>query len=505
MSPSSTINARLDQNSAVASIVAGFVAIATGSTVILAWYEHWTFLLQIVPGTAPMQYNTALAFIACGAGLILLETRLSPGASWCGGAAALLTLLTLLEYLTGRDFAIDQIFFHPYFEVASAFPGRMAPLTALCFIVYGTALALAGRAQPFPRLCAAAGLLCCIVMVVSTVAAFGYVLHIDSAFGWGAYSKMAVNTALTLIPLGAALLFRCWRLSVKQNLNFLQWIPIAASSTLLLMVAAISTATVSSLKDALHWRIHTYDVLLTAQSFQASVADIHRGMLEVRLTGGQNFLVPYDQILTHARPILDQLVQLTWDNPVQQQRLKSLGELLDQILIRARTVNNSRQVNPSPAAVASSSIEDARLIDRAADLVNLFKQEEQRLLALRILRADAELRSTELLLSVSGTLAALFFIAGSLLVRREIGRRHQLELDLLEANHSVQTLSGLLPICAHCKSIRDDKGYWNRIEQYVQQHSEATFSHGLCEGCARELYPDIADEILLKLQAKKTA
>lgn len=56
-------------------------------------------------------------------------------------------------------------------------------------------------------------------------------------------------------------------------------------------------------------------------------------------------------------------------------------------------------------------------------------------------------------------------------------------------------LKGLLPICANCKSIRDDKGYWNQIESYIHQHSEARFSHSLCPDCTKKLYPDIYDKI----------
>ncbi len=55
----------------------------------------------------------------------------------------------------------------------------------------------------------------------------------------------------------------------------------------------------------------------------------------------------------------------------------------------------------------------------------------------------------------------------------------------------VRTLSGLLPICASCKNIRDDKGYWNQIESYIHKHSEAEFSHSICPECAKKLYPDL--------------
>jgi AmiR/NasT family two-component response regulator len=61
--------------------------------------------------------------------------------------------------------------------------------------------------------------------------------------------------------------------------------------------------------------------------------------------------------------------------------------------------------------------------------------------------------------------------------------------ELQEALVQVKTLSGLLPICMSCKKIRDDEGYWHRVEAYITAHSDAEFSHGLCPDCAKELYP----------------
>jgi PAS domain S-box-containing protein len=68
--------------------------------------------------------------------------------------------------------------------------------------------------------------------------------------------------------------------------------------------------------------------------------------------------------------------------------------------------------------------------------------------------------------------------------------REKLIKDLQDALAEVKKLSGLLPICAYCKNIRDDKGYWNRIESYLQNHSKAQFSHGICPECAEKHYPD---------------
>ena len=59
-----------------------------------------------------------------------------------------------------------------------------------------------------------------------------------------------------------------------------------------------------------------------------------------------------------------------------------------------------------------------------------------------------------------------------------------------KALDDIKTLKGIVPICSHCKKIRDDKGYWNQIEVYIQDHSEAEFSHGMCPECSDKLYGD---------------
>ena len=74
--------------------------------------------------------------------------------------------------------------------------------------------------------------------------------------------------------------------------------------------------------------------------------------------------------------------------------------------------------------------------------------------------------------------------------RRQAERgREKLIRDLQDALDKIRKLRGMLPICASCKKIRDDKGYWNQIEAYISAHSEAEFTHGLCPDCAQKLYP----------------
>lgn len=78
--------------------------------------------------------------------------------------------------------------------------------------------------------------------------------------------------------------------------------------------------------------------------------------------------------------------------------------------------------------------------------------------------------------------------------KRAEGEREKLIAELREALAKVKTLRGLIPICASCKKIRDDQGYWKQIESYVRDHSEAEFSHGICPDCMKKLYPDFVDD-----------
>jgi PAS domain S-box-containing protein len=70
-------------------------------------------------------------------------------------------------------------------------------------------------------------------------------------------------------------------------------------------------------------------------------------------------------------------------------------------------------------------------------------------------------------------------------------QRDRLILDLQKALSEVKTLRGFLPICSHCKKIRDDKGYWNQIESYIHKHTDTEFSHGICPECAEKYFPEM--------------
>jgi hypothetical protein len=112
----------------------------------------------------------------------------------------------------------------------------------------------------------------------------------------------------------------------------------------------------------------------------------------------------------------------------------------------------------------------------------------------------AQKRHTSLVVGIYGLIWAIGLVGiwlGAARLRAKERQQTELIDQLQEALAEVKQLSGFLPICASCKKIRDDKGYWQQIEAYISSHSEAVFSHGICAECARKLYPEIfTDEVL---------
>ncbi len=106
------------------------------------------------------------------------------------------------------------------------------------------------------------------------------------------------------------------------------------------------------------------------------------------------------------------------------------------------------------------------------------------------------LYQTDIPFEVVGLITSLLMFGGIVsitplfnTIRKSEEEQKRLVGTLQKALSEIKTLSGMLPICSSCKKIRDDKGYWNQIEGYIHEHSEAEFSHALCPECAKKLYP----------------
>ncbi len=177
--------------------IAAIILFCLSTLVMWGWIIHSTLLVQIYPTLVPMQFNTALGFSLISLTIFSQNfnfSRLSLG------FAIFLTIfssLILCQYIFDINLKIDQLFITPFTSTYTSHPGRMAPNTALAFVLSGIALTLAThRSSESSYKIVLLPLLTFIVATFGIVALFGYITDFKIAYGWGRFTHMAPHTAL---------------------------------------------------------------------------------------------------------------------------------------------------------------------------------------------------------------------------------------------------------------------------------------------------------------------
>ncbi len=224
--------------STLIAVVAGAVAPVIGVVVILGWYLKSAALIQILPSLVPMQFNTALGFVFCGLAFFSLMRGYTGQVFLWSVPVIVLAALTLLEYAAGIDLGIDQMFMQHYITLGTSHPGRMAPNTALCFLVFAGGIFFAARNRgrdTGQRVLRASAW---IVLILSAMALVGYALKIESAYGWMSLTNMALHTAVGFLLLAIAVFFYAGR-GARDLEDSMQALVISALSVSVMLLLAI--------------------------------------------------------------------------------------------------------------------------------------------------------------------------------------------------------------------------------------------------------------------------
>ena len=202
------------------------LSVLTGSIVLVGWAFDITVLKSLLPIWVSMKPNTAVTFVLIGLALILVSlpsatlthqraNQLSLLARLCGLLAGLIGLFTLGEYLFSLNFGIDQWLFHePAGTVGTSNPGRMAPETALCFVLLAVALGINNDFRKTRLTVFMSIIICMLVVALALASMLPYMTPALGLFGWGGYTIMAVHTSALLTLLGIATLFMSWQQDV---------------------------------------------------------------------------------------------------------------------------------------------------------------------------------------------------------------------------------------------------------------------------------------------------
>jgi PAS domain S-box-containing protein len=208
-----------------------------GLSVVVGWFLHLTYLIQIHENFRPVQFNSALLFCVTSFALIAYQKNKFLAARYASLFIITLAGITYLEYLLGIDLKIDELFLKSYISAIPAHPGRMASNTSVCFILSGIAIFFMSKAYSFRSE---------LVSTVSGVSVFSFAaLSLFAAtkttlqYGWGNFSSMALMTAIGFIALGIVITFESLRLIFKKGANLNVILPMMVSIGALTAVIAL--------------------------------------------------------------------------------------------------------------------------------------------------------------------------------------------------------------------------------------------------------------------------
>jgi signal transduction histidine kinase/CheY-like chemotaxis protein len=210
----------------IAAAAAGLLTTLLGVVVIVGWQTNNVTLVQVLPTFVPMQYNTALGFVLCGLGLLFAVFDKSRYAVPAGVIAATIGVATLLQYIFGFNFGIDQLFHDHDITVKTSHPGRMAPNTAVCFALVGLAIVARSILRRPQIRSMVSVLLSSLALAFGVVALSGYLAGLETAYGWGWLTRMAIHTSVGFTVVCAGFLAAIWRDDLTPGTLIPQWFPI---------------------------------------------------------------------------------------------------------------------------------------------------------------------------------------------------------------------------------------------------------------------------------------
>jgi PAS domain S-box-containing protein len=442
------------------------VIVALGLVVLVGWHARIGAAVQIVPGLTPMQYNTALCFLALGVGGIGLATRRRLLLVIGGSAAALMGAGVILEYATGASFGIDTLFFHPWIATPGV-PGRMAAITAVSFALAGAALLIVAVR---PTAYGVFGIVNSIPLSLALTSLISFIFEINYTLPFGLGVQMALHTAAGFILYGVATQGYAWTNSQSGPDGLPKWsagiggaflpvlligfaalfpkqswpvvsvevvasvigvglialtmrrlttvklvykglLMIAIPLILLLTFVGLVVHVKHESESAQAWALHSTEVLSASQPLLAHVAESESAVRGYVITGDDAFLASYASSSALVAQTTAALETLVIDNGQQEASAARVKQLVAQRMKRltevVQSIESGRRKEGEDKVKASA---DAALMKQIVMEMTAFSRTEEQLEAARRQALDGAWQRLGWLL-VAGTVAAILLAA----------------------------------------------------------------------------------------------
>ncbi|MDB5324175.1 MAG: multi-sensor signal transduction histidine kinase [Phycisphaerales bacterium] len=411
-------------------------------------------LMSMLPGLVPMNPASAVCFILAGFSLWSRRRAASPlicRAGWaCAAIVGLVGLLRLLSYAVGWDWCIDQVLYSEKLQHVAFGPNRMAPNTALNFLLLSAALLFWNNRLLVMRRIGTGLVL--LTILASLLAIIGYINGANSLYGIGSFMPMALHTAGTFVVLSVGLLLaehptadsdigvddgpgkgrgRARRGSLERSIAF----GFAAALFMSVAVGVAAFMSIARFAADIQWNDHTRDLLLSIGDLASGLKDAESGVRAFVISGEEEHLRHYRAAADVATASLKEVRAQTIDNPSQQRRLDDLGPLVDRRLTNLRFTIESRQARGfDPAHHAALAREGEGLMDAARALLAQMRGEEESLLKSRSASLDSSTRTTVGVIIGGSGLAFVLVGFSGFVIRRDMGARDRAERHVRELN-----------------------------------------------------------------------
>ncbi len=466
----------------------GVPVIALGLVGVIGWHADLPILSSVYSTWIPMAPGTALFFIFLGMILLLkiygfLQGRALIPAVFVVALVSLLGLFPLADYLLGHGIALESRLFPHTKKMGVFLTNRMSPIAGVLFFLAGAALQILLISVWAKRWRKLSELLTAAVAAAGFVGTLGYLLGSPLLYG-GDIIPLACTTTVSFLFLGCALLA-------------------AAGPDSLLLGALVGPSVRARLLRAF-LPIVTGLVLLQAvmdyllPDFFKNYPGLRASLLAL------GFLLITSVVVTLVGRVIGQDIDRSENALFQaKEELERTFEAIPDLIavldtkFRIVKVNKAMKDRLGPGG-------DGAIGRKCFECVHDTKSPpescpHQRLLAdgqAHVQEVREESLGGDFIVTVAPLHDSKGEVIGSVHVAHDITERKKAEIerdrlisDLQEALAQIKTLRGFIPICAYCKKIRDDEGYWQQIEQYIRDHSDAEFSHGICPDCLAKMHP----------------
>jgi PAS domain S-box-containing protein len=425
------------------ALIPGVGVALLGALALAGWVLHVEALKSIIPGADPMKPNMAAAILLCGAALSLLSRKtLTKPIRICTAAIAatviILSALTIGEYIFGWDLGIEHWLVGDIrADLEVPHPGRMAPITAACFILVGVALFLASRQIQKRLRLPLVGALGGTLTTAGAVPLIGFLLEVLFGPSWNYMgvtpSGLAGAVAFLLLGIGLLELLRR-NAHLTWSLNGLTTAGFVSGFTLMILAAGLTYNFTVKMQQAATQVGHAQEIRGKLNETEADLLELEHDQRSYLITGDEHFLDGWDAKESEIREHVRKLQELEVDDSRQRKVVRQLAVLVSERINQAKQTAEIRRERGLPVAqemIATGA--GAALRDQSRGLIEAIESDGDARLRERRTQSDQASRAVFLMLPLGVFACFAILTLGVFFLNSGMGERKRTEGALKEA------------------------------------------------------------------------